>query len=195
MGLVWVLQYWVQFSCVNTVHRYAESSYATCFSVQRLLSALSCFVRLTQGFIKCSVGRHDAGGLWKCVLVCVCSRFRLSSMYWFVRCACAPVCMLLCLHMITCVHLCAGVRARVSFHLFSHSGTLHSQRCASKSAEREENKIWSRLGVRTGRKTREKTRKRVTERVDCGKVALECGACCFEHWSRYVGITDHKYNI
>lgn len=61
-------QYWIQSSsaqCVNTVHCYAELFYATCSSVQRLLSALSCFVSLTQGFIKCRVERHDAGGLWK----------------------------------------------------------------------------------------------------------------------------------
>lgn len=67
--LLWVQRTALQ--CVNTIHWYSELSYATGFSVQRLLSALSCFVRLTQGFIKCRVGRHDAGGLWKWVLVCV----------------------------------------------------------------------------------------------------------------------------
>lgn len=76
--------------CVNTVHWYTELSYATCSSVQRLLSALSCFVRLTQGFIKCRVGRHDAGGLWKRVLMRVCGGFTSLHVY-FLAAHRAPV--------------------------------------------------------------------------------------------------------
>lgn len=104
---IWVLYCTVEL--MKTVLWYPDLPYTICSSVQRLLSALSCFVRPTQGFIKCMVGRHDTGGLWKCVLVWVCS---FTSTGVFVK-MCSPsqhAC--LYLHMITCVHLGSVTCAR-----------------------------------------------------------------------------------
>lgn len=128
--------------CVNTVHWYTELSYATCSSVQRLLSALSCFVRLTQGFIKCRVGRHDAGGLWKRVLMRVCGGFTSLHVYFLAAhrhrwCGSASQRACSCLRMITCAHSGSDVHACMCFLLFPHSGTLSCDRCASRSAERQ----------------------------------------------------------
>ena len=117
----------VRYSSVCEYSPLVQWAYATCSSVQRLLSALSCFVSLTQGFIKCRVGRHDAGGLWKCVLVCVlvcvcvcvcvCGRLAwlcvYSSVYWLV-CKMFPqpgahACVCIWLHICALVLLCVCV--------------------------------------------------------------------------------------
>lgn len=185
---------------VNTVQWYAELSYATCSSVQRLLSALSCFVRLTQGFIKCRVGRHDAGGLWKCVLVCVCSRFASP-------CACVFICVLVCVWDVSVTpvrmpvfaydYMCSLVprRActRVFWSVFPIQGLCPLKGVPASQLRERKTRSEAGRGVKTGTKTIGKSRgerQRMTDGGDCRKAAPECGACCFEPCSRCLCIAN-----
>ena len=164
---------------MSSIRWYSELSYATNSSVQRLLSALSCFVRLTQGFIKCRVGTHDAGGLWMWALVCVCVCVwaaglppcvcsRLCIVFFFCK-MCPSHCACLCLHMITCVHLLRCACMHVFSFPLSRWGTLSS---ASQSAERNHDlKQASVLGL--GQRPKRKQGRVRDGGVGCRKIAAE----------------------
>lgn len=67
-----VIQYWVQYpvceQSTGMLSRLMQPApvFKGCWVPSPALSGSH------KGFIKCRVGRHEAGGLWKCVLLCVC---------------------------------------------------------------------------------------------------------------------------
>lgn len=107
-------------------------------SVQRHLSALSCFVRPTQEFMKCTVGRDDAGGLWKCVLVSM----QLHSHPGY-------------LHMITCARFCSSMCVRAC-SVFTLWDFVLWKVCQAVSWERRKTRSEAGCCVRIGTKRERK---------------------------------------
>lgn len=138
-------------------------------------------------FVKCRVRTHDTGGLWKCVLVCVCGSFASLFVYSSV-CVCA--CNMF-LHPST--HACVCIWLRV-FFCFLTQGLCPLKGVPVSQLRERKTRSEAGRGVRTGTKTREKTRASVGEREPrrgiSRNVAPAIGVCCFEPGSRCLCIAN-----